>query len=209
MDRVAIKNRAKEMIRGNKWYLWKPYVIVSLIVFAISFVIGFIGELIGALAPFAGLASIIIAVFEGVFNVWYSKYVLDFTRGNKKEFNFNDVIEFCKKHWLVCFLVSLLVGLNIMIGSILFVVPGIIAAFGLLLYTFVAAEEPTLGTMEILKKSWAITNGHKMDLFVLMLSFIGWEILAGFTLGILYIWLVPYVLVTVALVYESLKGTAK
>ena len=31
MDRVAIKNKAKEVIRGNKWYIWKPYLIMMLI----------------------------------------------------------------------------------------------------------------------------------------------------------------------------------
>ena len=35
-------------------------------------------------------------------------------------------------------------------------------------------------------------NGHKMDFFVLQLSFIGWHILAVFTLGLLEIWIVPY-----------------
>ena len=34
--------------------------------------------------------------------------------------------------------------------------------------------------------------GHKMDYFVLTLSFIGWHILAIFTLGLLEIWIIPY-----------------
>ena len=83
------------------------------------------------------------------------------------------------------------------------------AAIGLMLYAFVVAEEPTLRVTDVLKKAWAITNGHKMDLFVLCLSFIGWNIVAGFTLGILYIWLIAYILVTITLAYETLKGTTK
>lgn len=35
-------------------------------------------------------------------------------------------------------------------------------------------------------------NGHKMDYFTLILSFIGWHILAIFTCGILEIWIIPY-----------------
>ena len=32
MDRVEIKNKAKEMIKGNKWFIWKPLVILMLCV---------------------------------------------------------------------------------------------------------------------------------------------------------------------------------
>ena len=31
MNRVELKNKAKKMIKGNKWYLWKPLVIYALI----------------------------------------------------------------------------------------------------------------------------------------------------------------------------------
>lgn len=45
---------------------------------------------------------------------------------------------------------------------------------------------------EILDLSRMIMNGHKMDLFLLQLSFIGWHILSVFTLGILEIWILPW-----------------
>ena len=48
-------------------------------------------------------------------------------------------------------------------------------------------------------------NGYKMDYFMLVLSFFGWLLLGIFTLGILYIWLVPYMNVTFILYYEELK----
>ena len=226
MDRVAIKNKANEMIRGNKWYIWKPYLIVALIAVAIAFVGGFIDGLLGLVkeetteifgtkvtvtttGPFTSVLSFLASFIEASFTVWYCKYLLDFIHGVKKEFKLNDFIEFFKKHWLICFVTSLLVGLNIAIGFILLIVPGIMATFGLMLYAFNVAEELELGTVDLLKKAWALTKGHKMELFILTLSFIGWEIVAGLTLGILYIWLMPYMMVTIALAYESLKGTTK
>ena len=48
-------------------------------------------------------------------------------------------------------------------------------------------------------------KGHKWDFFILNLSFIGWSILALFTLGILCLWLVPYMNVTFANFYNSIK----
>ena len=226
MDRVAIKNKAKEMIKGNKWYLWKPMVIVGLIAFAIAFVGGFVDALLGLMkeetkeifgmkvtvtttGPFTSVLSFLASFIEASFTVWYCKYLLDFTHGIKTEFKLSNFIEFFKKHWLICFVTSLLVGLNIAIGTILLIVPGIMATYGLMLYAFNVAEEPDLGAKDLLKKAWALTKGHKMELFVLVLSFIGWEIVAGLTLGILYIWLMPYMMVTITLAYEALKGTTK
>jgi uncharacterized membrane protein len=226
MDRVAIKNKAKEMIRGNKWYIWKPYLIMMLIALGavvvgvlIDGLLGFVKEetveVLGvkttnySLGPFSGIISIVASFVEAVFTVWYCKYLLDFVHGVKKEFNLKAFFEYFKKYWVICFVASLLVGLNIIIGTILLIVPGIMATFGLMLYAYTIAEEPELRVTDALRKTWALTNGHKMELFILVLSFIGWEIVAGFTLGILYIWLIPYMMVTVTLAYESLKGTTK
>ena len=226
MDRVAIKTKAKELIKGNKWYIWKPWIIISLIAFAIAFVGGFLDALLGfmkeetvevlgvkttsyTLGPITSILSFVVSLFEAAFMVWYAKFLLDFVHGVKTEFSVKAVFEFFKKHWLLCWAVSLLAGLNIAIGFILLIVPGIMATFGLMFYAYVQAEDPTVGVTDVLKKTWALTKGHKMELFVLVLSFIGWEILAGLTLGILYIWLMPYMIVTATLAYESLKGTTK
>lgn len=226
MDRVAIKNKAKEMIRGNKWYIWKPYLIVMLILgvvagcgIAIDSLLGLVKEsttemfgtkvTIQTTGPFTSILSFVSSFASATFTVWYSKYLLDFTRGIKNEFKLSNFFEFLKKHWVICFVSSLLVGLNVAIGFILLIVPGIMASFGLMLYSYVIAEEPTLRVTDALRKAWAVTNGHKMELFILTLSFIGWEIVAGLTLGILYIWLMPYMMVTITLAYEALKGTTK
>ena len=53
-------------------------------------------------------------------------------------------------------------------------------------------------------QSRQLMNGHKIDRFVIDLSFIGWFILSIFTLGLLNIWLVPYYSLTVTNFYDSL-----
>ena len=220
MDRVEIKNKAKEMIKDNKWFIWKPIVIFGL---ALAIIEGIAFGLDSALGltttkstvvlgiettqTTPGAISIIVGIFTGLasaaFSVGYAKYVLAFIRGKKLEFR--DIIEFMKKHWVVAFLVGLVTGLIILGGTILFVIPGIIAAIGLMFYQEVCADNPTMKTMEIVKKSWEMTKGHKMDIFVFVLSFLGWEILATLTFGILYIWLMPYMVVAMTLLYEKLK----
>ena len=49
-------------------------------------------------------------------------------------------------------------------------------------------------------------SGHRGDLFLLELSFIGWAILAVFTLGIGCLWLLPYMQVAKVCFYEEIIG---
>ena len=220
MDRVELKSKAKELVRGNKWYILKPLVIVGLCIFLIEaiaigldYAFGFIKvetvEMFGVATTqySGGIITSIVSVFTGfvgaALSVAYAYYILAFVRGKRLELS--DVIEFMKKYWWISFLAGLVVALVIIAGSILLVIPGIIAALGLTYYEEVCADNPEMRAVDIAKKSWEITKGHKMDLFVLGLSFVGWAIVAAFTLGILYIWLTPYMTVTFTLFYEQIK----
>lgn len=221
MNRVELKNKAKEMIKGNKWFIWKPVVIYSLIsglasgiAMALDSAFGLskttVNELTGITettgGAISGVVGIVLAIIGAAFSVAYAMYILSFVRGKKLELR--DIIDFGKKHWVVAVLTGLIAGLIICGCTILLIIPGIIAAIGLTYYEEVCADNPEMKAMDIIKKSWALTKGHKMDLFVLMLSFIGWCIVAGFTFGILYIWLYPYMLITLTLAYEELKKAA-
>lgn len=220
MNRVEIKNKAKEMIKGNKWYLWKPLIIIGLVIaviegiaFGLDSALGLaskdVVEIFGTKVTVhnSGIISSIVGIVTGfagsALTIAYAHYVLSFVRGKKEELK--DVIEFMKKHWVKAFVVSLLADLFILLGFIVLVIPGIIVSIGLMFYQEVCADDPSKGAMDVIRKSWEITKGHKMDLFVMGLSFIGWAMLASLTFGILYIWLMPYMVVAFTLAYEKLK----
>ena len=59
MDRKAIKEEAKKMIPGNKWNVWKPLLVMMLIIFAVSFVAGIFGGIIAVSAKSESLPGII------------------------------------------------------------------------------------------------------------------------------------------------------
>ena len=62
---------------------------------------------------------------------------------------------------------------------------------------------------EAVKISMRMTQGHKGDIFVMSLSFLGWFLLNGFTFGILGIfYLHPYFFTSMAGQYEDLKELA-
>jgi uncharacterized membrane protein len=94
----------------------------------------------------------------------------------------------------------------IFLWSLLLIVPGIIKALAYAMVPFILEDEPTLSAEETLRRSSAMMAGHKWDLFVLYLSFIGWWILSILTFGIGFFFLTPYVRATVAAFYEDLKG---
>ena len=84
--------------------------------------------------------------------------------------------------------------LIVLLYSLLFVTPGIIKKYQFAMVNYLLADEKydPKRSKEILDLSRMIMNGHKMDLFLLQLSFIGWHILSIFTLGILEIWILPW-----------------
>jgi uncharacterized membrane protein len=87
---------------------------------------------------------------------------------------------------------GLLRALFIYLWSLLFVIPGIIAAYRYRFALYDLLENPELGPLEAIRMSRAQTAGFKWDLFVLDLSFLGWGLLSLLTMGLLGIWLNPY-----------------
>ncbi|MBR1416281.1 MAG: DUF975 family protein [Bacilli bacterium] len=207
MDRVKIKEKAKEIIKNNKWNIWKPVLVIALISFLIVFVCTFILNLFGMKQELAsGIASSIGSLIILPTTVGMCMYVLNLARG--KKFSLDNLKDYYP-YFFKIFIIDLLVAIFVMLWSILFIIPGIIAALAYSMVFFIAAEEKELSAMETISKSKEMMNGYKMDYFVFQLSFIGWIILVPFTLGILSIWLMPYMTVAEALFYDELKKKNK
>ncbi len=107
------------------------------------------------------------------------------------------------------FIISILTSIFIALWSILFIIPGIIASYAYSQVQFILLDNPEISPLEAIRKSKEMMHGHKMDLFVLNLSFLGWAILGIFTFGLLYLWLGPYMSVTLANFYNDLAKQNK
>lgn len=93
--------------------------------------------------------------------------------------------------------------------SLLFIIPGIVKGLAYSMVPYIIYENPNLTASQALKISQKMTDGAKGDLFVLGLSFIGWNILTALTGGLLGIFYVnPYMGLTYAGVYDQLKWNA-
>ena len=105
------------------------------------------------------------------------------------------------------FATMFLKGLFIVLWSLLFIVPGIMKAYSYRLVPFILADNTDISPMDALKLSKEMMEGHRMNAFMLDLSFIGWFILTAFTCGILGLFYVnPYYYATNAELYLAIKN---
>jgi uncharacterized membrane protein len=105
------------------------------------------------------------------------------------------------------FLLYLLQFIFVMLWTCLFIVPGIIKSFSYSMAFFILADNPSLGASEAITQSRKMMVGYKGKLFGLYLSFIGWGLLCCLSLGIGFLWLIPYISASVTNFYEELKTT--
>ncbi|MDM5157424.1 DUF975 family protein [Bacillus sp. DX1.1] len=82
----------------------------------------------------------------------------------------------------------------------------IIGSFSYAMTFFVLIDHPEYPVLQAMKESKTMMKGHKMDLFLLWLSFIGWCVLAVFTLGFGFLWVLPYMYTTTAHFYQHVSG---
>lgn len=186
MDRAEIKNWAKEKIKGHIWELFITMIVVSILT---TLTIG--GRTVYEDGQLTFSSSIPLGIFFYFVEVGFAYYMVKFI--TDKKYEFKDIFYY-SKDYVRTFLVGLLNSIFIFLWTLLFIIPGIIKAFAYTLVPFILADEKykDLGYLDVIKKSEEIMKGHKGDLFVFELSFIGWHLLAICTLGILYIWLLPY-----------------
>ena len=104
---------------------------------------------------------------------------------------------------------GLLRTLYVFLWMLLLIIPGIVKSYAYSMTDYIIYENPNLPAGKALDMSDRMTHGYKGDLFVLDLSFIGWNLLSVCTLGLLGIFYVnPYMHTTHAGFYEALKANA-
>ena len=87
----------------------------------------------------------------------------------------------------------------------MFIIPGIIKSFSYAMTYFIINDHPEYSLNQAITESRRMMDGHKMEYFILCLSFIGWFILSCITLGIGFLWLIPYFYTTSATFTKRLQ----
>lgn len=195
MNRVELKQMAKQQIKGKIGTLFVITLVMALLsgigsaLLSLIPVVGSIAASVFISAPLAlGMVMVYLKVSAGM------------------DISVSDLFDGYGDFWNA-FATQFMVGLFTFLWSLLFVVPGIIKSFSYSMSMYILAENKGMGPMEAIRISKEMMNGHKMDYFVLMLSFIGWGLLVGITFGIAGIWVVPYMQTTMTNFYCTVKSS--
>lgn len=153
----------------------------------------------------AVIAAFLLDIF--VFNMVEIGGCRFFINNAQRQGNARDLLyAFDQRHsYLNMVKVQLYRQVSIILWTCLFIVPGLIKSYEYYMVPYLLAENPDLSRKEALALSKQMMQGHKMDIFVLELSFIGWMVLSSLTLGLVgYFFVNPYIHATKAEAYLAL-----
>ena len=157
-------------------------------------------------ATFIIIAAIVFAVIMiligSIVEIGYAKVNLNLMQHEEPSF---DTLFAYLPYWKTAVISSLLRSLYVLLWSLLFIIPGIVASYSYRMTSYILAENPDLTASEAIDMSKQMMEGKRMDLFILELTFLGWDILCMLTLGIGYLWLGPYKQATFAAFYKDLR----
>lgn len=188
MTRAEMKAAAKQQIKGKIGIL----LLMAIILVAIEAACGFI-PIIGAIAMF---------ILSPAFSLSICMIYLKLSR--EEEISVSNLFDGLNKTGRALWL-NIIIGVFTFLWSCLLIIPGIIKSYAYSMAFLILADNPELTASEALAKSQEIMKGHKFDLFVLQLSFIGWTLLVGITFGIAAIYVIPYMSATITNFYNSIK----
>lgn len=101
---------------------------------------------------------------------------------------------------------TLLQSLYIYLWTLCLIIPGFIKNYSYIMTPFVLLDQPELKFDAAIERSMQLMKGYKWKFFCLQLSFIGWVLLSMLTLGIGFLFLIPYMQTAAAFFYEDLKA---
>lgn len=192
ISRAAIKENAKAQLGNNLFgNTWLMALVVGLVYGVIIGAAGmtYAGIIILVGPMGIGLASVFLSLARGDGEVRLERM---FTDGFSQQFGRN-------------LLLGLLRGLFTALWSMLFVVPGIVKHYAYSMSFYIAADHPEYTWNQCMDASKRMTAGHKGELFVLDLSFIGWFFVGALCLGVGSLWVTPYYNASWANYYDALR----
>lgn len=202
-----LKGEALDSLEGKWGLAVGATLLISILITAFSFSVDWGFSLIFGWQKTNGSLSTNILTFFVTGPLTLGGYYLGLNILREKQASIGNVfIWFSEgKRFLKSFLLYLLVNLYLFLWTLLFIIPGIIKSFSYSMTYFILNDYPEYTANQAITESRHMMNGHKMDYFLLCLSFLGWFILSILTVGIGFLWLAPYFYATSAAFYEEIS----
>jgi uncharacterized membrane protein len=189
LTNAEITSRSRKTLKGS----WKLPIFASAIYMSVMLLLGCI-PLIGWIGALA---------LSGPLSLGYCTAYLTFVR--KGDMRLSQLFDGFR-HFVNAFLAYIIRLVYIILWSLLLIVPGIVAALGYSMTFFILADNPGAEGLDALAMSRQMMQGRRWKLFCLGCRFIGWSLLGVLSLGIGFVWIVPYFQTSLTLFYEDLKG---
>ena len=179
---------------------WGPAVLFAFVYFCISAVSSLFEQTTASILQLAITICVVLPLGVGAYNAFRNLLLgqSDDFVGGAFRIGFNN--------WQHNVGGMLLMTVYTFLWTLCLIIPGIIKSFSYAMTPYILNERPELSADEAIELSMKMMEGHKMDLFIFHLSFIGWYLLAMLTCFIGYLWLIPYVYTAQAAFYEDVKA---
>ena len=226
IDRPALKARAKEAIRKVSPNIYLVSIVVLLLTSAPTFVTEgptirlmlqadsveemlriYEGSALAASGFLLKAATTAMSLFLSLVSCGWQLYALRTSR--EEETGGLETLFACFQQFWRFLSATILTSLFTFLWSLLFIIPGIIAAYSYSQTIYILLDHPEMSAMEAIAASKKMMRGHKAEFFMLELSFWGWVFLSAFTFGLLNVWLEPYMQVSKANFYNAVSGWKK
>jgi len=187
MSNSDIMAHARTQLKGK----WGSAVLVVFIYMLIAIIPGSIPK----------IGWIVNLIIGGPIAFGLSYYFLSFTRGK------NPVLKDLFKGFSIfvkTFISYLLIMIFTLLWTLLLIVPGIIAAISYSMTFFILVDNNEMSGQDAIRKSKELMMGNKYRYFCLGCRFMGWFCLGILSLGIGFLWIVPYFMSSNAGFYQSL-----
>lgn len=155
------------------------------------------------LLAFLSVLAAVQLIIGGPISLGYNRFKLH--RLDGEEAKFSDLFS-CFDRFLDGLWMRIRTILQVFLWALLFIIPGIVAAYRYAMVPYLMADHPEMTVAQAFDRSKAMMKGHKGDLFLLHLSFIGWLLLSAITLGIGGLVVAPYMQFAEGAFYRNLAA---
>ena len=172
IDRKRLKEEVRELLSGAQVSPKAMTALYGLLLLFLNMVSAFAGDA-GVLSTFV---SILTGLLSIVLGAGFTLYCMAIRRNERAEYlTLFDGFSFVGK--LIA--LTIVTYAFIWLWSMLFIIPGIIAAYRYRFAPYNLYENPGISVMEALDMSKRQTMGYKGQIFTLDLSYLGWTLLAS------------------------------